>query len=51
MEKSCHNCADYIVCYGMNEIKVDKGANCQDWHLDFIAYQELTNIKPKEEGR
>ena len=39
MKKSCHNCEDYIVCYGLDDIKEDKGENCPDWQLDFATYQ------------
>ena len=45
MEKSCHNCEDYIVCYGFDEIKEDKGKDCPDWQLSFMAFQEMLEIK------
>lgn len=51
MKKSCHNCQDYIVCYGYDEIKIDKGENCPDWHLDFMTFQEIhENKKPTNEA-
>lgn len=40
--KSCLNCADYIVCYGLDEPEdPTKGENCPDWQLDFLDYQEM----------
>ena len=49
MKKSCNNCADYIVCYGMDEITEDKGENCPNWHLDFIDFQNMFLANMKEE--
>lgn len=41
MKKNCHNCADYIVCWGMEEVGDKVKENCPDWHLDFATYQNL----------
>ena len=38
MEKSCENCADYIVCWGMGE---PKEKVCDKWKMDFMTYQKL----------
>lgn len=51
IKKSCNNCADYIVCYGFDEVTVDKGENCPDWHLDFMIFQEMHEKKPNSTGK
>ena len=38
IKKSCLNCQDSIVCYGMDEPE-DKV--CDDWQMDFMLFQEL----------
>lgn len=45
MERSCHNCEDYIVCYGFDDITDDKGKDCPDWQLSFMEFQNMLEIK------
>lgn len=48
IERSCNNCMDSIVCYGLDEPDdPSKGKSCPDWQLDFMEYQELLE-KAKE---
>ena len=49
MKKSCNNCKEYIVCYGLDEIEIDKGENCANWTLDFAEYQNLFHIDSTKE--
>ena len=48
MKKSCHNCQDYIVCYGFDEIKNDKGENCPDWQMDFLEFQKAQEANKEQ---
>ena len=42
IERSCNNCMDCIVCYGLDEPDdPNKGATCKDWQLDIMEYQDL----------
>lgn len=46
IKKSCDNCMDYIVCYGMGKPEdPSKGETCPDWHLDFMEFQEMLEKK------
>lgn len=46
MEKSCENCMEYIVCWGMGEPKVKV---CDNWKIDIMTYQKL-RAENKEEA-
>lgn len=42
VERTCDNCADTIVCYGMNDPDDnEKAKTCPDWHLDYFVYEKL----------
>lgn len=41
IEKNCHTCADYIVCWGMEEVGDRIKENCPDWQIDFMTFQKL----------
>lgn len=49
IKKSCQNCADSIVCYGLNEPPkgTKEAEKCPDWHLDFMEYQDLLEEQEK----
>lgn len=49
IERSCENCMDSIVCYGLEEPDdPSKGKSCPDWHLDFGIFQELLEETDQE---
>ena len=53
IQKSCGNCADYIVCWQYEKIEeyddeelnekmnIERAKDCSDWHLDFLTYQKM----------
>lgn len=64
-KRSCGNCMDLIVCFAYGELddideeKMDektvkakyeeKAKNCPNWHLDFMAYQEMQSTTDSEQ--
>lgn len=41
IKRTCNNCMDSIVCYGMDEPQEpNKAESCPDWQLDFMEYQD-----------
>ena len=39
MEKTCQNCADFIVCLQTNGKEPTKV--CKNWQIDFMTYQSM----------